>query len=948
MFARAKYRRTSLVLFASALAACGGGSDTPTNPIPKGFAVSLSANSLSVQQGASGSITATIARTGDFTGTVNLSVEGLPTGITASFSPSAITSSTTSTTLSVAAASSVAPGPYTFTIRGQATGLTDQTATVSVTVTAAPSIALSLSPTSASVAQGASATTTATLTRTNFAGAVTVAVSSTGGATLTPTITTTGDVSTIALAVAAATAPGTYTVTVSASGTGVTTATATFTLTVTAAAAASIAISASPATLSIQAGGAAVSSVVTITRTNFTGAVVVAAQSGVPTGVTLVNSPTGPTTGNSVVVSFLAGATTAPGNYTVVLQGAGNGAAAGTTQIALTVTAAAASSIALSAAPTALTSNPSATVTSALTITRTNFTGNVTLAVTGEPGGITATVAPTPTSGTTATLSVAHAAGRAAPTPGIYPLTITASGSGVANATTVVTLTVPGAVGSIALSATPNALTVQAGATAATTINIARTNFSGSVALAGSGAPSGVTLTLSPTSTTTNSAQLSVGVGASVAPGNYTITVTGTGTGITAAQTTIALTVAPASSGNISWQFCGAATSVPIWLAVQNGNSSAPWTQVAVGANNTYSFTITNSGGVAWVTQGASGAYSLTIFYGSRTEFGATNQCGSTSPNNKTLTGTVTGFTGPTDFASMNFGGASSAGSITSLAPNFSISNAPDGVHDLIGTRSSFNLQTASLVLGKIYLKRGLNPPNNSSLGTIDFGGADAFDPDTKQLTISGLNGGENVTVSNAFTTSTGSVAALATITQLTGSVTPISTVPSAKTVAGDYHTTSVIAAVTNGSVLTSYRTVIVGKKDPGDQTITLGPVLNTPSISVLSSSPYVRLRSLLTLQPEYQSSVGAIFTQAVTGAVRTTLITTFSGYLAGSNTFDASIPDFTTTAGWQNLWGLQPGATVTWTTQASGWVSGNGGIADGTEIRVGLRQGTVNPGISK
>lgn len=530
----------------------------------------------------------------------------------------------------------------------------------------------------------------------------------------------------------------------------------------------------------------------------------------------------------------------------------------------------------------------------------------------------------------------------------MYPITVTASGTGVANATAVVTVTVQAPASSIALSATPNALTVQAGASAATTINIARTGFTGSVALTASGAPNGVTPTFSPPSTTLNSSQLTLSVGASVPSGSYTITVTGAGTGVTSAQTTVSLTVAPASSGNISWHFCGAATAIPIWLAVQNGNASAAWTQVAVGANNTYSFSISGSGGVAWVTQGASGAYSLSIVYGSSTELTGYNQCPTnTTPNNKTLTGSVTGFTSSTDFIMMNFGGVFSS-TLTSVSPNYSFSNAPDGVHDLIGTRSSFNLQAQSLVLNKIYLKRGLNPPNASSLGTADFNGADAFDPDTKQLTIAGINAGENVTVSTSFNTSTGSIASLSSINALSGNVASISTLPSAKTVSGDYHTISVIAATLSGSTLQSYRSLIVGAKDPADQTVTLGPVVSTPTLTLLSTSPYIRVRTAFALQPEYQSSVGALFSQSVSGAVRTTYITQLTGYLAGSSTFDASIPDFTTVAGWQNIWGLQTGSPTQWTTQAAGWVSGNGGIADGTLIRVGVRQGTLNSGASK
>lgn len=943
MLARSMFRRSSIAVAALVLAACGGGGDSGTNPTPKGFTVALSASTLSVQQGATGSITATIGRTGDFSGTVNLSVEGLPTGITGSFSPSAITSGTTSTTLSVTAAASVAPGTYNFTIRGQATGLTDQTASVSLTVTAAPSIALTLAPTSASVAQGATTTYTATVARTNFAGAVAVAV--TGAPTgVTTNITNAGDVSTVTVTVAASTATGTYTLATSATGTGVTAASANFALTVTAAPTSSIAIAAAPAAISVQAGGSAVPTTVTITRTAFTGAVVIAPQSGVPAGVTTTNNPSGPTLGNSVDVAFTAAASTTPGTYTVVLQGSGNGATSGTTQVALTVTAAAASSIALAASPPTLTATAGgAAVTSALTLTRTNFTGNVTFAATGAPNGMTASVAPATTTGTTATLTVTAGASTVA---GTYPITVSATGTGVTAASAVVSVTVPAPSSSIVLSATPATLALQAGASGSSTINIARTNFTGAVALSASGAPSGVTLTLGSTSTTANSTSLTIAVGAATATGSYTITISGTGTGITAASTTIALTVAPASSGgNISWQFCG--SSVPIWLAVQNGNASAPWTQVAAGPNNSYTFSITSLGAVAWVTQASASTYTLTVFYATSSEMGSTNQCGTPTTNNKTLTGTVTGFTGITDFVSVNFGGALNS-SITQVAPNFTLSGAPDGTHDLLATRSTFNLTSQALVLSKLWMKRGLNPPNGTSLGTIDFNGADAFNPDTKQLTINGINSGEAVSLIGSFQTANGTFGQLTQVSSLTGNVTDIFTVPSAKLAAGDLHNYSITASVLSGSTLSSLRSITFYQRDPSSQTVTLGPVLNTPTVSVLSSAPYMRLRSVLAAQSEYSSSFTTMFLQASSGAGRVALLSTTTGYRGSNANVDVSIPDFTGVGGWQNTWGLQSGTSTTWTVLGTGFLLGNGQIIDGAVFRIGQRQGTITSGLSK
>jgi len=105
-----------------------GGDGTTSPPVtPPGFSVSLSATTLTVEQGATGTITATVTRTGSFTGAVEVLVEGLPAGITATLAPSTIGSGTTTGTLSIAVGAAVAAGSYNFIVRARGSGLADQT-----------------------------------------------------------------------------------------------------------------------------------------------------------------------------------------------------------------------------------------------------------------------------------------------------------------------------------------------------------------------------------------------------------------------------------------------------------------------------------------------------------------------------------------------------------------------------------------------------------------------------------------------------------------------------------------------------------------------------------------------------------------------------------------------------------------------------------------------------
>jgi subtilase family serine protease len=179
------------------------------------FTLSASPSGLSFIQGASGTSTITVSPQSGFNGSVSLSATGLPSGVTATFSP-ASTSGTSALTLS--ASSTAATGAATVTITGRCGNLSSSTS-ISLTVTAAPSYALSASPSSLTISQGASGTSTVTINpQGGFAG--TVALSASGlpsgvTASFNPTSTT----STSVLTLTASTTANTGTLTVTVKGT---------------------------------------------------------------------------------------------------------------------------------------------------------------------------------------------------------------------------------------------------------------------------------------------------------------------------------------------------------------------------------------------------------------------------------------------------------------------------------------------------------------------------------------------------------------------------------------------------------------------------------------------------------------------------------------------------------------------------------------------------------
>jgi kumamolisin len=179
---------------------------------------SLSATSVSILQGSSGSSTVTSTVSDGFDSAVALTVSGLPTGVTGTFSPTSITGSGSST-LSLTVASTTAAGSYTITVTGTSSSLT-KTTTFTLTVTAPVSggFSLSVSPTSGSLARGQSGYAVVTVTATGgFDSAV--ALSATGiptGVTgsFSPTSVTGSGTSDFTLTVSRSAPTGTHVITI--------------------------------------------------------------------------------------------------------------------------------------------------------------------------------------------------------------------------------------------------------------------------------------------------------------------------------------------------------------------------------------------------------------------------------------------------------------------------------------------------------------------------------------------------------------------------------------------------------------------------------------------------------------------------------------------------------------------------------------------------------------
>lgn len=203
------------------LTGCSGFSSGSQNTnLTPDFTLAVTPTAASVAQGGSTSVSASVAPQDGFSGTVQLSVGGLPAGATASFSSSTVNGSG-NPSITITTSKSVPAGQYSLTVSG-ASGTLTHAADVALTVSTTSNTAdfsLSMSPSVQSITAGNSASFTATIAATNgFTGSVTLGASSlpTGvTASFSPASITTSGTSTLTLTSTKSTVAGTYPVTIS-------------------------------------------------------------------------------------------------------------------------------------------------------------------------------------------------------------------------------------------------------------------------------------------------------------------------------------------------------------------------------------------------------------------------------------------------------------------------------------------------------------------------------------------------------------------------------------------------------------------------------------------------------------------------------------------------------------------------------------------------------------
>jgi hypothetical protein len=497
------------------------------------FALSAAPGSLSENQGASASTTISVTPSSGFTGAVGFTASGLPSGVSATFSP---TSSSSSTTLTLSASSTAATGTAVVTITGTSGNLI-HTATVSLTVnpvsggggqTAVYNSTLK-APWCATVSSGCDSGPSLLLGRASLSGGAepnqpnTINNSCADGTSGTFHSDESND------RLAIATTDG-----------------------------------------SSFAAGKTVKVTATVWAYGATDALDLysAANANSPSWVLL-----------STITPSAAGAQTLSSSFTLPAgnlqavranfryQGSASPCSTGAyddhDDLIFAVGGSAPADFGIGASPTSASVTQGSSATDTITITPQNgFSGSVALSASGLPSGVTASFNPSSTTGSsTLTFTASSTA-----TTGTSTVTITGV-SGTLTHTATISLTVnPAAAPNFAIAASPSSVSVTQGSSVGDTVTITPQNgFSSSVSLTATGLPSGVTAAFNPTSTTSSST-LTLTASSTATTGAATVTITGTSGGLTH-STTLSLTV---NAGG------GTATELIVNGGFESGTS--PWT----------------------------------------------------------------------------------------------------------------------------------------------------------------------------------------------------------------------------------------------------------------------------------------------------------------------------------------------------------------------------------
>jgi hypothetical protein len=734
--------------------------------VAPGFQLSPSTKSLIINPGSSGKTTITVKDLGGFTGSIELSVSGLPSGVTASWGSNP-TSSSSALTLTVG--TSAVRGSYLVTVTGTSGSVT---ATTSVALEVnAPGFTVEASPATLRLEPGQSTSTTVILTdEAGFNGSVNLAVTSAlpSGVTATWNPDPTTGTSVLTLTASSSATPDLRGMVTIEGSSGSATASATVALNMNGPI---FLLGISPEPANIVRGSSTTSTVTVLPAGGFTGSVTLSATQ-LPAGVTATFNPV-TTTGTSTL-TMTASSSAALGTSSVQIMGTNASCCASYTNFSQTVTAS--PTFNLSASSLSLNVTQGGTASDTITVNPLNgFTGSVNLAAANLPSGISASWGTNPTSGTSV-LTISAVAN--AVVGGQYLVVVTGS-SGNQTSQNVLDVTVNPPPG-FTLSPSSASVSVTAGSSVTDKITVTpQTGFSGSVNLAVTSAlPSGASASFG-TNPTTGSSVLTLVTSSSTVPGSYPVIIAGTSNGRTVTTnfvlsvedpvgTSTVLSISP--TGNLA---AGAAYTLTATVTPATGTVT-PTGNVTFNIGSGTQTVALNSAGVAtYAGTAPASAGPLTI---SATYQGSTSFVGSTS---NTLNETVVAIGTTSALGISPSGGSLTAGAAYTLTATVTPASGTVTPTGNVTFNIGSGTQTVALNSAGVATYAGTAPASAGPLtisatyqGSAEFSSSTSSTLNETVVAI-GTTSALGISPSGGSLTSGAAYTLTATVTPASGTVTP-------------------------------------------------------------------------------------------------------------------------------------------------------------------------------
>lgn len=363
----------------------------------------------------------------------------------------------------------------------------------------------------------------------------------------------------------------------------------------------------------------------------------------------------------------------------------------------------------------------------------------------------------------------------------------------------------------------------------------------------------------------------------------------------------------PQDLTDVLLDFC--ASDTPVFFGIQNGGGN--WERVIPDAQGTFSFQAAERFTLAIVHQDGSD-FRTEYLFAAPSDLQPLNGVSCIErEGSKVLNGNVSGV--PTGSAAM----ITMANSFTyPVAPTtgWQLTNLPAGAFDLIAHRELVGASTVTPE--RVIIRRAQDLVNGATAAVLDFNSNEAQTAAMHSFSASGLSTADETVYQLTFSTRTTRYHSLSTAVSFTSGAQTLYGIPGALTQSGDFHELEVFAD--RGS---SYRGEVHFYRSPATRSVGLGAVLSNPTLSTVSSSP-LRLRTQLPSQLEYGSFISVAHLQTS----REVFLTVTSSYFGGTPvTWDVTIPDLGSVAGFPANAHLQSGAGTDWYVDAYG---GNAGSA--------------------